>query len=124
MLKNLLPPVLVISIPAIFSNEHMLSLSALHRIEAKTKAIFAFHMLGVSCDNIANSPNSRVNSKEKSISPEIITAMLTKISYVAIRDAKASEKRHSISQKKANVGNNMQKGFFPTRLSASSRFDN
>ena len=113
MLKNLLPPVLVISILAIFSNEHMLSLSALHRIEAKTKAIFAFHMLGVSWDDIANSPNSRVNTKEKSISPEIITAMLTKISYVAIRDAKASEKRHSISQTKANVGKNMQKGFFP-----------
>ena len=75
MLKNLLPPVLVISIPAIFSNEHMLSLSALHRIEANTKAIFG--VLGVSWDDIANSPKSRVNTKEKSISPEIITAMLT-----------------------------------------------
>jgi hypothetical protein len=90
MLKNLLPPVLIISILAIFSNEHMLSLFALHRVEAKTKAIFAFHMLGVSWDDIANSPNSRVNTKEKSISPEIITAMLTKISYVAIRDAKVN----------------------------------
>jgi hypothetical protein len=46
MLKNLLPPVLKVSILAIFSNEHMLSLSALHRVEAKTKAIVAFHMLG------------------------------------------------------------------------------
>jgi hypothetical protein len=63
----------------------MLSLSALHRIEAKSKAISAFHMLGVRWDDIGNSPNSRVNTKEKSISPEIITAMLTKISYVAIR---------------------------------------
>jgi hypothetical protein len=79
-------------------------------------------MLGVSWDDIANSPNSRVNTKEKSISPELITAMLTKISYVAIRDAKASEKRDSISRTKANVGKNMQKGFFPTKL--SSRFDN
>lgn len=110
MLKNLLPPVLVISIPAIFSNEHMLGLSALHRIEAKTKVIIAFHMLGVSWDDIANSQNIRVNTKVKSTGPEIITAMLTKF-LMSLSEMLRRVKRHSISQAKANVGKNMLKGF-------------
>jgi hypothetical protein len=78
-------------------------------------------MLSVSWDDIANSPNGRVNAKEESISPKIITAMFAELSYVAIQDVKASEKRHRISQTKANVGKNMQKCFFSPRL--SSRFN-